>query len=133
MKTFMKSLNTQRLPKFEPYWNFDFVSIWLETNFSNEPNLLNKLFNTFKEGLILRDGINIENFFKVVDEIFESDYQRLGDVSKKYPLNGVCCVEWNQKISATEVKNYCLNDCQKYVIIFEGKDVGECYDFKSQY
>ena len=38
MQIFMRALNTPKFPQYEPFWHFDLVSIWLETNFSNDPD-----------------------------------------------------------------------------------------------
>ena len=38
-----------------------------------------KLYNTFKDDLVLRDRINNENFFNIVDEIFVSDDEKLDE------------------------------------------------------
>ena len=133
MPTFMRALNTKKLPKYEPFWHFDLVTIWLEANFSNDPDIVEKLFKTFKDGLMLREGITIPDFSSVVDEIAGTSYEDIGHVAKKYPLNGICCIEWDRKVNISEITDYCLDKCQQYVIIFKGECIGECYDFRSQY
>ncbi|MDI6643576.1 MAG: hypothetical protein QME14_00835 [Methanobacteriaceae archaeon] len=131
MQVYMRSLDTSTLPNYEPFWFVDIISIWLDRVYIKTS--YEELVDTFKDDIIFRKGINNENFISVVDEIYEMDFDELEVINKKYPLEGICCVEWEEKISAEAVNIYCFNRCHEYVYIFEGELIGECYNFEMQY
>ncbi|MGC9517446.1 MAG: hypothetical protein ACP5C3_07105 [Methanomicrobiales archaeon] len=131
MQVFMRSLDTSKFPKYEPFWFVDIITIWLDRVYIQTS--FEELADTFKDEIAFRNGISHENFISVVDEIYGKAFEDLDVINKKYPLDGICCVEWEQQISAEAVNKYCSNKCHEYVHIFEGELIGECYNFEMQY
>ena len=83
------------------------------------------LFETYEDSLSLRKNIDAEDLFEKIKKV--KTFDEAQELTEKYPINGVCSFRSNGNANPDNYDRWVAGG-HKYLIIFEGEEVGSCED-----